>query len=93
MAMGKAMGPDDRVARANKKLGKAVSKLPASRDTPIERREKMANIEKTNVKVAKRADKLAKVVGKSADKIVDKARKGKFNSPKDMVSSYIKKSK
>jgi len=93
MAMGKAMGPGDRVARANKKLGKAVSKLPASRDTPIERREKMANIEKTNVKVAKRADKLAKVVGKSADKIVDKARKGKFNSAQDMVSSYIKKSK
>lgn len=91
--MGKAIGPGDRVARANKKLGKAVSKLPASRDTPIERREKMANIEKTNVKVAKRADKLAKVVGKSADKIVDKARKGKFNSAQDMVSSYIKKSK
>ena len=66
--MGKAMGPGDRVARANKKLGKAVSKLPASRDTPIERREKMANIEKTNVKVAKKVDKFAKAYGKAANK-------------------------
>lgn len=69
MALGKGMGPGDRVARANKKLGKAVSKLPASRDTPIERREKMANIEKTNIKVAKKAGKLAKVVVKSANKM------------------------
>jgi hypothetical protein len=66
------MGPGGRVERANKRLGKAVSKLPASRDTPMERDKKMANIDKTNTKVAKRVDKLTKVVGKAADKAVKK---------------------
>ncbi len=61
-------GPGGRVERANKRLGKAVSKLPASRDTPAERREKMASIDKTNAKVAKRVDKLTKVVAKAAQK-------------------------
>ena len=83
-------GPGGRVERANKRLGKAVSKLPASRDTPMERDKKMANIDKTNTKVAKRVEKLTKVVGKSANKIVDKATKGKFSSAKDMVSAVVK---
>lgn len=68
-------GPGGRVARANKRLGKAVSKLPASRDTPIERREKMASIDKTKATVAKRVDKLTKVVGKAANKSIKVAAK------------------
>jgi hypothetical protein len=75
MAVGKAMGPGGRVERANKRLGKAVSKLPASRDTPMERDKKMANIDKTNTKVAKRVDKLTKVVGKSAGKAMKEVTK------------------
>jgi hypothetical protein len=60
--------PGGAVARAKNKLGKAVSKLPASRDTPMERDKKMANIDKTNSKVAKKVEKLTKVVGKAAIK-------------------------
>jgi len=92
MALGKAMGPGDRVERANKRLGKAVSKLPASRDTPMERDKKMANIDKTNTKVAKRVDKLTKVVGKAADKAVKKVTK-RISSDKASnmeVASYVK---
>ena len=87
-----AEGPGGKLARAKNKLDKAVTKLPASRDTPSERKEKMANIDKTNAKVAKRVDKLTKVVGKSADKAVKKVTK-RIASDKASnmeVASYLK---
>ena len=60
-----AEGPGGRLARVKNKLDKAVTKLPASKDTPQERAKKMASIDKTNAKVAKGVAKVAKVVGKA----------------------------
>lgn len=107
MALGKGMGPGGRIARAEKKVDKAKEKvskvgknLISSRDTPSEYDRKKAiegktkaKMEKAVAKVDKAKAKVEKVVGKVANKLVDKARKGKFNSAQDMASSYIKKSK
>ena len=68
MAAMKNVGPGGKVARAQKRLGRAVSKLPASTDSPSEYTKKMSNIDKTNAKVAKGVSKLDKAVAKTVDK-------------------------
>jgi hypothetical protein len=53
-----------RVARAEKKLGKAVSKLPSSRDDYSTFLEKKENLVKNKAKVAKAQARLGKVVNR-----------------------------
>ena len=86
-------GPGDKVARLAKKAEKAVGKV-----------EKAKAVAKSGVKEVstdkfmrlgkKAGNAVAKVEKakaiKGVNKIVDKARKGKFNSASDMVSSYVK---
>jgi|688.fasta_scaffold164002_6 hypothetical protein len=90
MAVGKAMGPGGRVARAEKKVDKAkgkVSKLVgkygiASTDGPdvyFKKKEMQAKtapkIAKAVSKVEKAKSKVEKVVGKKAEKVVNKLTK------------------
>ena len=77
MATMKSVGPGGRVARAQKRLGRAVSKLPASTDSSSEYTKKMSNIDKTKSKVAKGVAKLDKAVAKTVDKKREQMSKSK----------------
>lgn len=78
MALGKAMGPGGRIARAEKKVDKAKEKvskvaknLISSRDTPSEYDRKRAIQGKTEAKVSKAVAKVDKAKAK-VDKAVGK---------------------
>lgn len=81
----KSVGPGGKVARAQKRLGRAVSKLPASTDSPSEYTKKMSNIDKTNAKVAKGVARLGSAVAKSVDK--KRAQMGKSKDLENFMTS------
>lgn len=83
MALGKAMGPGGKIARAEKKVDKAKEKvskaaknLISSRDTPSEYDRKRAIQGKTEAKVSKAVAKVDKAKGKlttATRKVAEKA--------------------
>jgi hypothetical protein len=79
MAAMKNVGPGGRVARAQKRLGRAVSKLPASTDNASEYSKKMSKIDKTNARVAKGVDRLGSAVAKTVEK-----KRAKMSKSKDL---------
>lgn len=85
MATMKDVGPGGRVARAQKRLGKAVSKLPASTDNASEHFRKIAKMDKTKSKIADRVTKLDKAVAKSVDK--KRAQMGKSKDLENFMTS------
>lgn len=103
MALGKAMGPGGRIARAEKRVEKAKEKvskvgknLISSRDTPSEYDRKkaiegktMAKVGKAVAKVEKAKAKVQKVVGKEVGKTMKKISKGKFSSAQDASSAIV----
>jgi len=103
MAMGKAMGPGGRIARAENKVEKAKEKvskagknLISSRDNAIEYNRKkaiegktMAKVGKAVAKVDKAKAKVEKVTGKVADKAVKQVIKKETSAKERVVEKNI----
>jgi hypothetical protein len=102
MALGKAMGPGGRVARAEKKVDKAkdkVSKLvgkysiASTDDYPTYKKKKemepktAPKIAKAVSKVEKAKSKVEKVVGKKAEKVVNKLTKNLTSDKKQSAAA------
>lgn len=90
MAVINGIGPGGRVARAKKRLDKAVSKLPASTDNSSEHYRKMSKIDKTKSKVAKGVARLDSAVAKAVEKKRAKMASGKSSDFQKSLMKFTK---
>ena len=88
----KGKGPIDKVTRLAKKAEKAVGKVEKAKAVAKSGVKEVSTDKfmRLGKKAGNAVGKVEKAAIKGANKIVDKARKGKFNSASDMVSSYVK---